>query len=541
MSDPLQGINLGGYQVVGRLGRGAMADVYDAVDSTGHEVALKVFKAGGGMSYTMLERFRREAEATKILRRHPYILTVYASGHQGDYHFIAMEKVTDSRGLDSFIHRNPPRAELLKIGIKLAEALQYAHEHQIIHRDVKPSNVLLDEFNEPMLTDFGVAELTDWPSLTLSGALTGTPMYMAPEQARGETAQPASDVYSLGVVMYEAVTKQMPYELAEAAPTSAILDAVKHQQPLPPRQVDKTVSRDLNYVLLRALRKSPDERYDSAREFALDLQAVLDGKPVAGRWVSPWTRLGFWTRRHRTALAGALTFALLAVIGWLSLADHLRARSYGELIHKAEKVSLRYKNAELTSKRGEPELTAGRKAMLAGRWLTARDMLQTAVRLFEELEQERPLAEARLELARVEVMLHNSLRAMELYETLWSDERLPDSLRQLAAFESLLLLLLDGREERIAELKSRMAATSEGPYFLLMRSALGETLSESVREQMKEWQPRLRRNAVLAAVVRERDRRPRGRLVAELETLLAEGGTTREWPLPFADYIRGRL
>lgn len=378
MKELPDGLTLGGYRVVGRLGHGAMADVYDAVDSTGHEVALKVFQEGGAMSYTMLERFRREAEATKILRRHPYILTVYASGHEEDLHYIAMEKIEDSRSLDSYLHRSPSEKDILKIAIKIAEALQYAHDHQIIHRDVKPTNILINERSEPLLTDFGVAELTDWPSLTLSGALTGTPLYMAPEQARSEAASPASDVYSLGVVLYEALTGRMPYNLHETDNTTAILDAVKHQAPISPRHVSKTISKDLSFVLLKSLTKNKEERYPSARAFAADLQCILDGRPVQGRWVSPWSKSHLWLRRHRTAVIGGFSLGLMGISGFVYLGDLLREQSYRELILKARNVSREYQMDWLTSSRGETEMRSARNAMRKGRWVQARDMLQTA-------------------------------------------------------------------------------------------------------------------------------------------------------------------
>ncbi|MDA3873999.1 MAG: serine/threonine-protein kinase [Kiritimatiellae bacterium] len=542
MSADLDGVNLGGYQVVGRLGRGAMADVYDAVDSTGHEVALKVFKAGGGMSYAMLERFRREAEATKILRRHPYILTVYASGHEGEYHYIAMEKVADSRSLDSFMHKRPPREQLIQIAIKLAEALQYSHDHQIIHRDVKPSNVLLDEFNEPMLTDFGVAELTDWPSLTLSGALTGTPMYMAPEQARSELAIPASDVYSLGVVLYEALLGQLPYELDEAASTSSILDAVKHQNPKPPRLLDKTISKDLSFVMLKALRKSPSERYGSAREFAADLQAVLDHKSVAGRWVSPWTRGFFWIRRHRTAVAGLFSLGLLFLSGWVYLRDQLHEQAYRELILKAREVSKDYQLDWLTFNRGEPEMKSARRAMQMGRWIEARDMLQTAVDLNRGLEQTVPLAESRLQLARVEIMLHNSLRALDLYRQIWANPQVNETLRHIAGFEGVLLLLLDNDRSAVNDVLLALSDTQEGPYYLLARDAAGLPRPSDWDSRVEGWQLRMRRSSVMAEVIRNQSESIRERSLAQLDGLIvsAEPGSF-EWPLPYADYIRGRL
>ncbi len=535
--------DLGGYRIVGRLGQGAMADVYDAVDSTGHSVALKVFKAGGGMSYTMIERFRREAEATKKLRRHPHILTVYASGNEGDYHYIAMEKVEDSRSLETLGRQRPPVGKVLELGVKIAGALHYAHERQIIHRDVKPSNILLDEFDEPLLADFGVAELTDWPSLTLSGALTGTPMYMSPEQARSESCGPCSDVYSLAVVLYEAITGSLPYDLGEAPPTPAILDAVKNRAPVPPRQRDPRVSRDLNYVLMRALRKNPAERQGSARDFAADLEAVLAGRPVAGRWASPWTRAGFWVKRHRTGLAGVATMGLLVAITSILVRDQLREAAHSKLVLRAVKVSGDVKRAQLsTISRTEPEMRSGRRAMAAGRWIEARDLLQTAVSINQDLKQLEPLGEARLELARAELMLHNSVRAVELYRLVWSEPGLSDTMRQIAGFEAGLLLLLEKREEEARGVLRVLEGTREGAYLQLLRHALGEGMPEGWEAERAGWQPRLHWSGVMAGILRRRGEMGREEVLRELEEMSRrEGEGANLWPLPMAEYLRRRL
>jgi serine/threonine protein kinase len=542
MSELPDGLNLGGYRVVGRLGHGAMADVYDAVDSTGHEVALKVFQSGGSMSYTMLERFRREAEATKILRRHPYILTVYSSGHEDDLHYIAMEKIQDSRGLDSYLHRNPPQEDILKIGLKIAEALQYAHDHQIIHRDVKPTNVLLNERNEPLLTDFGVAELTDWPSLTLSGALTGTPLYMAPEQARSEAASPGSDVYSLGVVLYEAFTGRLPYELEDTDSTTSILSAVKHQAPKPPRQVKKTISKDLNFVLLKALRKDPEERYSSAREFAADLQAVLDGKPVQGRWVSPWSRSHVWLRRHRTGVVGGVSLGLVAISGFLYLREELREQTYRELIIQAQKLSTQYQIDWLTSNRGDTEMRSARRAMRLGRWVQARDMLQAAADVNERLEQTEALALTRLELARVEIMLHNSLRAKELLKMIWMDETQPALLREVAGFEAAVLRKMDDPEDRLQDILDATASEEPGPNRSLTEWIAGHDVNPQVAEIRISPQTRLQRYAVLADAVRNAAEGFPDQASEALEAMKVEGKTDPfEWPLPYAHYLQGRL
>lgn len=542
MKELPDGLTLGGYRVVGRLGHGAMADVYDAVDSTGHEVALKVFQEGGSMSYTMLERFRREAEATKILRRHPYILTVYASGHEEDLHYIAMEKIQDSRSLDSYLHKHPSQKDILKIGLKIAEALQYAHDHQIIHRDVKPTNILINERTEPLLTDFGVAELTDWPSLTLSGALTGTPLYMAPEQARSEAASPGSDVYSLGVVLYEAFTGRMPYDLKETDNTTSILDAVKHQAPRPPRQVMKNISKDLNFVLLKALRKNPKERYESARAFAADLECILDGKPVQGRWVSPWSRSHLWLRKNRTAVIGSLSLILGGVSGFFYLRETLLEQSYRELILKAREVSREYQIDWLTSSRGETEMRSARSAMRRGRWIQARDMLQTAADVNERLGQAVPLANARLELARVEIMLHNSLRAEELYALIWKDTQQPSRLREVAGFEVALLFQLDDRTDAITEVLNATASEDPGPYRTLTQWMMGEERSLEIAALRVSPQVRLQRYTVLAEAVRASTEGNRAQGKSLLRDVKENGKTDPfAWPLPYADYLQGRL
>ena len=541
-SVPSLPMSLGGYRIVGPLGKGAMADVYEAEDSTGHRVALKVFRAGGGMSFTMIERFRREAEATKKLRRHPYILTVYATGNEGEYHYIAMERVEESRSLESLMKKESPVDLILNIGIKISAALEYAHEHQVIHRDVKPSNILLDDFQEPMLTDFGVAELRDWPSLTLSGTLTGTPMYMAPEQAKGQEVSPASDVYSLAVVLYEALAGRMPYDLPEPPSTPAILDAVKNQQPISLRKTRPHLSRDLNYVIMRALRKSPGERYESAREFGHDLECVLENKPVAGRWTSPWMSMVYWFRRHRTLLAGMFAFLLFSAAMAGVVREQLRESTHRELIQMALKTSRDMKLARMSStNRTDPEMRSARRAMLAGRWLESRDLLQTAAGINRELGLPIALAEARIELARTETMLHNSLRARELYEQVWRTEEASPALRQIAAFECMLLMLLDGRHEEARFVKQEMETLQMGPYILLMEVALGDPLPENWENTRATWQTRLRWNAGLAEVVRHRGREERQALLRRLDELIREGDHPMIWPLPLAAYLKGRI
>lgn len=314
-STPGLGFRVGEYTVIGELGHGSMATVYLVRDRTGHELALKLFKESQGVSSTMLERFRREAEATKKLRRHPHILTVYATGQEGRVHYIAMEKVQGSRTFQDLVEREQPnQRQILSLICRIAGALQYAHEHSIVHRDVKPSNIMIDEFGEPLLADFGVAELVDWPSCTVSGALTGTPMYMSPEQARAERVGPASDIYSLAVVLFEALTGVLPYDLPSNPNTGSVLEAVKTQKPLSARKLNPHVSRDLDYVVNKALSKLPSERYPDIKSFATDLNSVLDGKPLNARLFSPLYWLQHFLRRNR-AMVVVLALGGLMISG----------------------------------------------------------------------------------------------------------------------------------------------------------------------------------------------------------------------------------
>jgi len=534
--------SLGGYRITGRLGQGAMADVYDAVDSTGHEVALKVFRAATGMPFTLLERFRREAEASKKLRRHPYILTVYATGHEGDLHYIAMEKIEGSRNLEGLIRRKVPTEELLRVFIHICSALAYSHEHQIIHRDVKPGNILLDEFNEPLLSDFGVAELTDWPSLTLSGALTGTPLYMSPEQARGESCSPASDVYSLGVVLYEALCGCLPYELSEAASTQVILDAVKHQEIIPPRKRDKKISKDLNFAVMNALARDPDLRTPDAKEFGRQLEAVLEGRPVVGRWSSPWARSSYWIQKHRSEISIFFVIFLLFAGAGIWIRQRLLQEKYSRLLLKAVKTSADLQLAQMsTTDRAEPEMKSARRAIAVGRWLEARDQLQTAVRINEDLKLVQPLAEARLELARVEVMLHNSQRARDIYRKVWSNPGVNDPLRHIAGFEAMLLLLLDGKETGAEEILVYLDQTPDGPYHDLIRYAKGKNMPADWSATVSRWKLRLQRNLALAQVMRDRELSAPEYRYRRLQRMLENVEDRYEWPLPFAEYMKGRI
>ena len=208
---------LGPYRLRSLLGQGGMAMVYEASSPTGLLVALKVLQESPFLPAGMLERFHREAEAAKRLGSHPNIVTVHETGQAGRDHYIAMELVPGGQTLACRIRRGPlPVAEALQLAIKIADALAFAHRQGIVHRDIKPGNILLSAADEPLLSDFGLARIEMDPSrsLTVSSLTGGTPRYMAPEQAASlRAASHLSDQYSFGVLLYEMLTVQPPYRI----------------------------------------------------------------------------------------------------------------------------------------------------------------------------------------------------------------------------------------------------------------------------------------------------------------------------------------
>jgi len=354
---------VGGYRLLREIGRGGMGIVYEAEQvALGRHVALKVLPLYAARGGSGLERFRQEAKAAARLH-HTNIVPVYEVGQDGDAYFYAMQFIagqpldqvldevrkfrepgggTEGRpalpanvahSLLTGLPMPPPVAEaeppgqtapssaasaaggayyrsVARIGIQVAQALDYAHREGVIHRDVKPSNLLLDADGRVWVTDFGLAK-TDGSALTQTGDIVGTVRYMAPERFNG-WSDPRSDVYALGLTLYEMVGLRPAFDAAEQG---KLMDQVLHQEPPALRRADPHVPRDLETIIVKAIDREPSRRYQTAAVFGADLQRFLEDRPILARRAGVAERAWRWGKRNPAlAAAAALTFfSLLAV------------------------------------------------------------------------------------------------------------------------------------------------------------------------------------------------------------------------------------
>jgi len=302
-----------GYVIERELGRGGMGVVYQARHvALQRTVALKMILAGDYAGQAELQRFRTEAEAIARLQ-HPNIVQIYEVGEQNGLPYFSLE-FCDGGSLDRKLNGTPlPPLEAANLVETLARAMQVAHDKGIIHRDLKPANILLAADGTPKITDFGLAKKLDEAGHTATGAIVGTPSYMAPEQASGQTKElsPACDVYALGAVLYECLTCRPPFKAVTALDT---LLQVMTDEPVSPRGLNAEVPRDLEVICLQCLHKEPHRRYDSALSLAKDLRRWQAGEPISARPVGSVERGLKWIKRNplTATLSSAVLVSLLA-------------------------------------------------------------------------------------------------------------------------------------------------------------------------------------------------------------------------------------
>src|SRR5688572_25480267 len=316
---------IGQYRLLRLLGQGGMGSVFEAEQARPkRRVALKVMRADTG-GEGIAKRFDLESAALARLQ-HPGIAQIYETGTvvvpgTGALPYFAMELV-DGVPITRFANeRKLGTRERLALIIKLCEAVQHAHQRGIVHRDLKPGNILVDVSGQPKILDFGIARLTDadLQVTTLAtgvGQILGTVPYMSPEQASGDPAEidTRSDVYTLGVVCYELLVGRLPHDLARKLVHEAIR-TIREEEPMRLSSYDKTLRGDVETIVAKALEKDRTRRYQSAGDFASDLQRYLDDEPIVARPAGAWYQLGKFARRNRILVGGIATTFLALVAG----------------------------------------------------------------------------------------------------------------------------------------------------------------------------------------------------------------------------------
>ena len=266
------------YEVVRKLGSGGFADVYLANDRLlGRQVALKILSSRYAHDEQFVERFRREASSAAGLN-HPNIVQIYDRGEAEGTYYIAMEYL-EGRSLKEIIVKYAPLSSelLVSVAVQIVEALRFAHRRDVIHRDIKPQNIIIDNDGRVKVTDFGIARAGSASTMTEAGSILGTAHYFSPEQAQAQPVEAASDLYSLGVVMYEMATGQLPFDGDN--PVSIAMKHV-HDMPVPPRTLNPAIPENLEAVIMRALGKRPIDRYLTAQAMLDDLRRVQEGETV---------------------------------------------------------------------------------------------------------------------------------------------------------------------------------------------------------------------------------------------------------------------
>src|SRR5438552_5588183 len=293
--------DFGDYELLEEIGRGGQGVVYRAHQkSLNRTVALKVIGLGHWATEAHLKRFRREAESAASLE-HPCIVPIHEVGERDGSCYFSMKFVEDGH-LDEVIKREPmPIRRAVELIAEVARTVHYAHDHGILHRDIKPGNILLDHNGEPHLTDFGLARLVETEStVTRTLEVLGTPSYMAPEQAVGNNAAVSSvtDVYGIGAVLYQLLTGQPPFA---GGATYETIKLLLDSEPKQPRVINPKIDRDLSTICLKCLEKDLKRRYSSALALAEDLERWLKHEPIPARPPVLLGRGRKWVRRNPTS------------------------------------------------------------------------------------------------------------------------------------------------------------------------------------------------------------------------------------------------
>ncbi|HET9216827.1 MAG TPA: serine/threonine-protein kinase [Terriglobia bacterium] len=327
---PISGLMIGCYRILRRIGEGGMAFVFEAQQEYPHRtVALKLIKPGL-TSLELLRRFEQESNALGRLQHHG-IAQVYEAGTAdtgfGPQPYFAMELIRGKTLLDYAESRALSTRDRLEMFAKICDAVHHAHQRGVIHRDLKPGNILVDETGQPKVLDFGVACPTDsnTPSTlrTSIGQLVGTLPYMSPEQALADPLEldTRSDVYSLGVILYELLSARLPYNTGKLIHQA--IQTIREEDPVRLSSINRNYRGDIETIVAKALEKDKTRRYSSAADLSADIQRHLKDEPIVARPPSTSYQLAIFARRHRGVVAGVVGFLLVlaAVVtgSWLTM------------------------------------------------------------------------------------------------------------------------------------------------------------------------------------------------------------------------------
>ncbi|MBM3983372.1 MAG: serine/threonine protein kinase [Planctomycetes bacterium] len=375
-------VTVEGFEILSTLGRGGMGVVYKATQSgLNRTVALKMLLAGPFADAALRARFLLEAESVAALE-HPNVVRVYSFGESGGHPYLAMEFVPGGTLAELVKSSGPlPAGRATALVAKLASAVAHAHAHGVVHRDIKPLNVLLSAEGEPRLTDFGLAKVGRADqNLSATGQVLGTPAYMAPEQAAGKVREvgTAADVYALGAVMYDVLTGRPPFLGDSVAVT---LQKVPTEEPARPRKLNAAIPADLETICLKCLEKVPAKRYPTAQALADDLLRYARNEPIGARPTGALERTTKWVRRNKV-IAGALAAVTLAVLagGGLSLAFGFEARAQAKEAKKqkeeADAATAREEREKLDAVRARNELKGANDELTRAQERVSRTLAQ---------------------------------------------------------------------------------------------------------------------------------------------------------------------
>jgi len=316
----------GRYEVLGFVSRGGMGAVFKVRQKRpSREVAMKVMLGGAFATETNRKRFEREAHAVARLN-HPAIVPVYEFGEVGGQPYFTMEFVEGKNLRTHVAEKGLSREQICRLMVRVCDAIHYAHEHGVIHRDLKPGNIMVDSLERARILDFGLSRASvegddRYDGLTVTGDYMGTPRYMSPEQAMGNprAVDERTDVYSLGMILYELIVGVLPYPIEHARGLKAYEMLLKHE-PLRPSVLHPNMPRDLEIILLKAVQKDKEQRYKTAEALARDLENYLEDRPIAARPATLSYRFNKWALRRRRVLgpicAAALVIAAVSFVYW---------------------------------------------------------------------------------------------------------------------------------------------------------------------------------------------------------------------------------